>query len=207
MRVSCRRSALVGLIAVGFITACASRDPVEVLYSGEVAQPFSNLLVIGDYTSADARRDFEAAFVRALREAGVGARYSLEFIRSTEALDRETVVRIAADAGADGVLISRGISLEGDADIEEVRETAEAERRNDIPFADFFRYTYVQYRDPAEIELTATVVLETNLFRVADEARVWHVQSSAVNKSSLFEIVTDEARALTRALARDGLIP
>jgi len=207
MTVKRRNSILASLIALCGVAGCASQDRVDRVYASEVSAPFENLLVVGVYSDADGRRDFEAAFVRALRESGTGARYSLEFIRSTETIDRETLIRIAADAKADGVLISRPITIEGKAELSRRTSTTNSMRRHDIPMADFFRYDYIEYRDPYAIDLSTTVLLETDLYRVADETNVWRVQSTALNRATRFEIVTGEARALTAALSRDGLIP
>ena len=207
MTVMHRNWIALGLLTAGLVSGCASRDRVEHVYNADLATPFENLLVVAVYSDADGRRDFETAFVRALRASGTGARYSLEFMRSTETIDREALVRIAADAGADGVLISRPIRIEGKAELKRNRSSAASERRHDIPLADFFRYDYVEFRDPDAFDIATSVLIETDLYRVADETNVWRAQSASINRATRYEIVTAEARALTSALARDGLIP
>jgi len=203
-----RISMPVGLLAVAFCLGCASSDRVVRLYQNDSMEtPFDSFLVVAVYADANARRDFEAAFVRELRAAGVTARYSLEFLQSTEQLDRNSIAEIARNSDIDAVLISRPVSIDRAGEFEQGRATATAERRQDLPIADFFRYHYEEYEDPMTLERVATVVIETDLYRTSDETRVWQVRSTAIDKTSVFEVVTDETRALAGALRKDGLLP
>jgi hypothetical protein len=198
----------IGVLAFAVAPGCATPDRVERVFddSDSVSSPFDSLLVVGVHPDANMRREFEAALVRALRGTGASARYSLEFMQSTQPISRDSVVSAAAQANADAVLITRLVGLETRTRVERGRSTIEAERRNDIPLADFFRYEYAEYSDPMVATAVATVVLETDLYSVANEQQVWRVQSKAIDRSSVFEAVTSEATALTRALEQDGLI-
>jgi hypothetical protein len=57
-----------------------------------------------------------------------------------------------------------------------------------------------------ELIRTGSVVIETDLYRVSDETRVWSARSEAIDKNSVFQAASDQASAITALLKRDGLI-
>jgi hypothetical protein len=209
MRANRLTAFFIGFTSFALTTGCGTTDQVTRMFddSDTVASPFDDLLVVGVHPDANTRREFEAAFVREIRAAGVNARYSLEFMPSSEPISRESLVSAAEQADAEAVVITRLVGFESRTEIKRGRSTVEAQRRNDIPLADFFRYEYAEYTDPMMTAAVATIVLETDVYRVADEQQVWRAQSQAIDTASVFEAVTSEAEALTRALASDGLIP
>lgn len=192
------------------MSGCATPDRIVRLHDESALDaggaPFSNILVVGVHTDGDARRRFETGVVRAISDSGTTARLGLDFIRSDMEIDREAVLGAVTTSGADAVLITRLVGIEARVEREAGRTTTVADRRDSIPMADFFRYEYTEYEDPMVSTIVQTVVLETDLYRVSDESRIWSVQSTSIDKASIYETVDSVSRALTNALSNDGLI-
>jgi hypothetical protein len=125
---------------------------------------------------------------------------------STDAISRDSLRTIVENENFDAVLITRLVDIRTRVEDREGRSTAEARRRNNIALADFFRYDYVEYQDPMETTAISTVVLATDLYDVATEAKIWSAESTAIDKTAAFETISGVSRALASTLSRDGLI-
>ena len=82
---------------------------------------------------------------------------------------------------------------------------ADAERRRNDTFTEYFRRTRdttIRYRSTT----THTVRVRTDLYLVDSQARVWGVESTAVEKPNLFGVIDGIAKAVTAQLRSDGLI-
>jgi len=104
-------------------------------------------------------------------------------------------------------MITRLLDVESNTSVEEGRVTATAQRRNDIAMVDFFRYDYAEYRDPMTVSTVHTVILLTDLYNVADENKIWSVESTSFDKASVYGVIDGTSRGITDQLRRDRLIP
>ena len=200
---------------LGTMTACcavllaACSAPASVVKSYQnptfTGGAFAKVLIVGAHENVNARRHFEEALAAELTAARTGAASSLAVMGVDAAINRESLVAAARQTASDAVLITRLLDMDSRAEIGGGRVEADAERKDD-GLADFFRYDYVTYRDPLEITTIRTVVLSTDLYNVADEAKIWSVESTTFEKETLHDIVDDAAHAISRQLARDGLI-
>jgi hypothetical protein len=203
------RRAFLGLLTAVLFGGCASApDRVIRVYQNSeyTGGPFSNVLVIGIAANADNRRLFERGVAQAISAEGTRAQSSLTVMRSSDPISRESVLAAADSAGADAVLITRIIDSAIRAEVEEGKSSIDVLRRNQIPMIDFFRYYYTEYQDPMDVTTIQSVVLATELYDVANEARIWGVESTSMDKTTVFETVDGAARGLSNALRRDGLI-
>lgn len=190
------------------LLGCSTSDRVVRLYEDPefVGGPFTNILVVGVHEDADARRRFESGVASSIREGGTSATPSLNFMRSTDEISRDSIVEIVERESFDAVLVTRLVDLNVQVERREGRSTAQAQRRDDLPLVDFFRYDYVEYQDPMTTTAVRTVVLLTDLYNVADESKVWSVESTSIEKESVFDLFNGIADALAGALAADDLI-
>jgi len=191
-----------------WIAGCSTPDRVVRVYEDAdyVGGPFTKVLVVGAHENAEIRRRFEDSAVWHLDRAGTDAVMSIEAMGADQELNRDTLIAAANSTGSDAVLITRVLGVDARAQVSEGRTNVVAERRNDIPMADFFRYNYVTYQDPMTITTVRTVVLATDLYGLQDERRIWSVESTSFEKATLDAIVDGASRALVRALGNDGLI-
>jgi hypothetical protein len=196
------------LLTAGLIASCATPDRVVRLLddSNLVSSPFENILVVGAHEDSNARRTFEEGVARAINDGETMAQTSLRFMRASAEIDRESVLEAVAESGADAVLVTRLVDMQARRETQPGRTTMVAERRDNIPLADFFRYEYSEYQDPMVVTTVTTVVLATDVYRVSDENLIWSVESRSIDKVSVYDTVDSVSRALTGALRSDGLI-
>jgi hypothetical protein len=199
---------IVGALCALALLGCGTADRVVKLYENPefVGGPFTNILVVGVHEDADARRRFESGVAGAIRKGGTSATPSLNFMRSSDGISRDAIVEIVERENFDAVLVTRLVDLDVQIERREGRSTAQAQRRDDLPLVDFFRYDYVEYQDPMTTTAVRTVVLVTDLYNVADESKVWGVESTSIQKDSVFDLFNGISDALAGALSTDNLI-
>ena len=196
---------LCGLIA----GACAtSSGQVVKTYelAGAAVTPISRILVVGAHEDRSVRRQFEDTLADSLRAGETDAVSSIVVMPRGEELDQETVATAAKEARADAVLITRLKDVQLSATLEEGRTTTEARRQDDGDMLDFFRYDYIEHEDPLNVTTVRTVVVSSELYRVADRLKLWSVESTAVDKENAMDAIETIAASTTRQLRRDGLV-
>jgi len=191
------------------ITACAASTG-DIVKTYELADPagapYARILVIGAHPDRSVRRQFEDTLVDSLRAAQIDAVSSISLMESGETLNQETVAAAAESARADAVLVSRSQDVQWSAVQKEARSTTEARRKQGGDLTDFFRYDYVEYEDPMSVAAVRTVVVSSDLYRVADRAMVWSVESTAVEKENAMDLIESIAASTRSQLQRDGLV-
>jgi hypothetical protein len=181
---------LLGLALAGG----ASADEVVKMYQDPAFDgSVSNVLVVGIHADSNVRIQFENAVVRALRTAGATGDASIARMGSAQEITPATLVAAARRADADAVLITRVASV----------ETHDADATT--TFVEYFR-AYASHQDPLPVVTTHTVVVKTDLFVVASQARVWGVESTSFEEASLFGVIDGIAQSVTSQLRADGLI-
>ncbi len=188
---------------------CASSDRVVKIYEDAAfaGSPFNSILVVAAHEEVGNRRQFENSLVRVLNENGPVAVASLSVMQADEPIDRPALLVAVRETGADAVMITRLLDVELSTTVEGGRVAAEAQRRNDIALVDFFRYDYAEYRDPMTVTTVRTVILLTDLYNVADETKIWSVESTSFDKASVYGVIDGASRGITDQLRRDRLIP
>jgi hypothetical protein len=203
---------LISIVALGacfaVVHGCASSGRVVKTYEDPSFSggPFTNVLVVGVHHDGNARRRFESSVASAIREGGTAAAPSLNFMRLADQINRDTLAAIVQREDFDAVLVTRLVDSAQRVENRQGRTVAEAQRRDDIFLADFFRYDYVEYQDPMVSTTVRSVVLATDVYAVTNEARIWSVESTVLDKTSVYETIAAASRALANALSRDNLI-
>jgi hypothetical protein len=189
------------------LAACAASTRVETLYRSPAsgAAPFGKVLVVGVHENAALRQRFENAVVTALG-GGTQAVASVTLTDAERALDRDMVVAAAQSSGSDAVLVTRLLDVKYRADVEQGAGVSQARRRDDAPIADFFRYDYVTYQDPMTVTTVADVLLGTDLYSVATEAKVWSAESTAFEKNNVNDVIASVSGELAERLRAEGLV-
>lgn len=153
----------------------------------------AKILVVGVHEDFGVRGQFENTVARALRAAGTAGEASLYSLSSAGELTAESLVAAAGKAGADAVMVTRVV----DVQTEHPDATAS--------FTEYFQ-AYSKYADPMPMTTAYTVRVHTDLYLVANQTRVWAVESTAFEKQNLFGVIDGIAKALTAQLRKDGLI-
>ena len=154
------------------------------------ASTVTRILVVGAHDDRNVRGIFENSVVRALRTAGAEGESSLVRMGSAEVLSAETLVAAAERVDADAVLITRVLSVE-------TRES------DDLAFAAAVR---PHAEDPLANASTSTVSVHSDLYTVANQAKVWSAESTTFDKANLFGVIDGITMAITAKLRSDRLI-
>jgi hypothetical protein len=197
------------LLSILVLTACAGSS-ADVVKTFELANPagapFSRILVVGAHPDSAIRREFEEALAHSLRAVRTDAVASIGLMNAQTKLNQETVAAAAETAGADAVLVSRPQDVQWSAVESDTRTTTEVQRKEADNLLDYFRYDYIEYEDPMSVTAVRTVVISSDLYRVSDRARIWSVESTAVEKENAMDLIEGIAVSTRAELQRDGLI-
>ena len=153
----------------------------------------AKILVVGVHEDFGVRGQFENTVARALRAVGTAGEASLYSLSSAGELSAESLVAAAGKARADAVMVTRVVEVQ--------TENPDAT----TTFTEYFE-AYSKYADPMPVTTAYTVRVRTDLYLVADQRRVWAVESTAFEKQNLFGVIDGIAKALTAQLRKDGLL-
>ena len=187
------RAAVFCLLIAGSVTAEeiaeSYKDPT---FNATVAR----ILVVGVHEDRNVRGMFENSVVRALRAAGADGESSLARMGSGQAVTAETLLAAAARAEADAVLVTRVLDIAAP-------DAAEPAQGDDATLIGALR---ANYQDPLASATTTTVSVGSDLYTVANQAKVWSAESTAFDKQNLFAVIDGITTAITAQLRSDGLI-
>jgi hypothetical protein len=186
----CRCIVVLGLLLGGV----AAADEVVKTYEDPAFEgPVSRILVVGVHADRSVRGQFENSVARALRTAGGSGESSLYYLTGAEELTADTLLAAARSADTDAVLVTHvaGVQMQNPDGPTTINE--------------YFR-SYADYRDPLADAETHTVMVRTSLYAVASKTRIWSVESTAVEKRTLFGVIDAIATATAEQLRSDGLI-
>jgi hypothetical protein len=173
------------------LTGCANADQLaETSKDPAFTSTVSKILVVGVHADSNVRGMFENSLVRALRTAAAEGESSLARMGSAQAVSAETLLAAAERADADAVLVTRVLSV----------ETNESE---DPGFAAAVR---PHAEDPLTSAATSTVSVRSDLYTVANQAKVWSAESTTFDKANLFGVIDGITAAISAKLRSDRLI-
>lgn len=206
MRISLRMLGLISIAATS-IVGCAPQTEVVKLYENpEGAQrTFKRLLVVNLSSDHNQQQLFEDEIAGRLRRAKTEAVPSYTLLDASKGLLQDDINRVSDEVGADGILITHIASV--DTNVEKVRgreEILSTCRRGDP--VDYFLYDHKVLREPDSVKIASTIVVITNLYDAHSHDRVWTIQSTCFDKTSIAEMLGDEATAIVRQLRIDELI-
>lgn len=194
------------------LLGCAAGPQVtrvnEVEASGD--GPYRNVLVVSLFESFDMRRYLETELVSELSAQGIEAVASTSMMDTRTPVDRNTFVEMVEKVGADSVLLTQPVHFESSA---KKTGTSPQATYNFRPtyYYNVFSVELTEYVEPPDIRLEHDVTLLVELISVKEREPVWAIQtrSKVVWKSELerdYSAYVDEAQAITRQMARDGII-
>jgi hypothetical protein len=134
--------------------------------------------------------------------------------KSTQ-LEEDEIRAALADGNFDGVLITRLLSVDKD------QEYVEPKAYNNpkttyyagggglygYGYYGFYGTTYARVHEPGYFETSTTIVLETNLYSVANGGLVWTGQSETVDPESIPDARDSMTAAVAKKLKEENLIP
>jgi hypothetical protein len=178
-------------IAFALLAAdCATAQVADSRKDPAFDSTVTKILVVGAHEDRNVRGIFENSVVRALRATDANGESSLAIMGSSEALSATTLIAAAERAHADAVLVTRVLS----------RETRETDNE------EFAQAVRPHAEDPLQSATANTVRVRSDLYTVANQAKVWSAESTAFDKANLFGVIDDITTSITAKLRSDGLI-
>lgn len=166
--------------------------------------PYKRVLIVGTAVRAAAAREFEEVLAKELSNKHT---YAFGYHRAASRADvKEDVVRsIAEQQNADAILVVTSRLVNAEREVTKERTDVEAKVKGG-GLVDFFRYDYKEYTSPPSAGYRVNIQVQSDLFDVATEQRVYTVESRTEFAQTTSEIVLGEARELAKRLRKDKMV-
>lgn len=206
MRNAAQRIIII-LIGAFIVVACAPQTEVIKLYDdpARASKTFKRLLVVDISSNRSQQQLFENEIVNKLRRERVDAIPSYTLLDASKGLLQDDLNRVSQEIGADGILVTHVASVDTSVGKLQGRDEIRSTCRGGDPL-DYFLYDHKVIREPDSVRLAETVIVITNLYDAVSHSRLWTIQSTCFEKSSMEEVLQDESTAIVRQLQIDQLI-
>ncbi len=203
------------LLFLGFalvLGACAGGPQVTRTQpvSDAADLPYENILVITLLSSFDSRRYLEDEIVSQLAALGTKAVPSTSLMNTRTPVTRATFIEMVENVGADAVLLTQLVSLRSEASFVDMSPEATVNLRP-TGYWNVFSVDTTEYVEPQALDFEHSLVLLTELYSVKKREPVWGIESRSeysvgFDQARDYSIIVNEAKAIARYLARDGLL-
>jgi hypothetical protein len=200
---------LLGVFGLTLVLSlgCARQTEVTKIYD-DIAGPekaYKRLLVADVSSDPNRQQLFEDEIVNQLRRKNVDGVAVYTKLTFAGGVRPEEITNLANEAGADGILVTRLVSVSAAVEVEEGRTDIQSTcRRGNL--ADYFLYDHDVIREADSLKAAYEVIVISSLYDVATRKRVWAIQSTCFEKSSMSEVLSEEARVIVQQLRVDELI-
>ena len=201
------------LISAGFLLiSCANTKISQSWVEPDNKNSYNDILIIGIGESEQNRRAYESYFVEALREVGTEAEASYKLIKSSEKIERDTVVNAIEGMEIDGVIITHMTAVDEET-IYRPGMGYSAVGYGGYGYGGYGGGMYGYYphvnsyvHSPGYYTTHETYTLETNLYDVKTEELVWSARSRTFSPESVEEVIVDLTKLLIKDLKEKNLI-
>jgi hypothetical protein len=193
-----RAAPVVAVLCVG---ACAAGTTLkeswqEPSLSGPLQ--FEKVLALVIAQDEPSRRLAEAELVSRLR---VPAAAGFSMLSEGEMKDPESAKKKLRMHGFDGAIILRVVSVD-----EQYSWVAGAYAPEYQTFWGYYGWAKPPAADQTGVATNRTVVIESNVYSIADDKLLWSGVSQTMNPSSVSQLIDDIARAVVADLEKRGLV-
>lgn len=203
----------IGLTALVIVAALAAActGPTAHTHVDRVARakelpnaPYKKILIVATAARASSAREFEEVLAKELSNSHTQA---FGYHRAASRADvKEDVVRSLAQLqDADAILAVTARLVNAEREVTEERTDVQAQVKGG-GLVDFFRYDYKEYTSPPSTDYRVNVQVQTDMFDVETEERVYTVESRTDFAEATSEIILGEARELAKRLRKDKLV-
>ncbi len=202
---------LVIFTAAFLLSACAGPQVTRVQDLSDTADaPYQSVLVVSLFELFDTRRYLEDALVKELTEKGIAAVASTSLMNTKTPVTRQTFLAMVEEQGSDSVLISQLVSLDSTAKEQDARPEATRIIRPTY-YYNVWSVELTEFVEPPFITMKHKIRLATQMYSVSSKEAVWGIESRSkiVTQRETrgdTSFITEEAKAIVRHLARDGLL-
>jgi len=191
---SYRTLSIAILVSAVLFTACASTTIQSIHHAPDFRSAgIRHVLVIGVFKNQTLRKIFEEEFVRQWSWRGVHAVSSLEVLPSATTLDKAGIAPIAKAGGFDTVLVTRLLEKKTITPGEPAVPTIEPPSQNDTVWE-------VLLAPPVSTNPFDLATVETNLYDVASEKRVWSAWSETEEMGKISKLIPPFVKLILKRL-------
>jgi hypothetical protein len=188
------------LLAAAALLATAGCATTEVTNTWKDPQGtgarLTKVLVVGISTQASVRRAFEDTFAQSLAEAGVQAVPSHTLVPKDGPIPEDILQKAVADAGADGVLITRMVKQESELVVTPSPLPPPYYGRRRFYYG-YYTGMWSGYYEPATVQQYR--------FVVAEPEPAWSATTRTAEPRDVAKSTAGFAKAIIPAMQRDGL--
>jgi len=203
------RSILV-ISSVFLLFSCTNTKITQSWADPGNKKTYSDFLIIGIGESQHNRRAYESYFVEELIVNGAEAEASYRLIKSSDEIERNTVLKAIEGLDIDGVLITHMVAVDEET---VYRSGANYAYGAYAGYGGYGRSMYGYYpyvngyvHSPGYYTTHESYTLETTLYDVVTEELVWTARSETFSPESVNEVIVDLTRLLINDLKDKGLI-
>ena len=172
--------------------------------------PYDNVLVVSLFKSFDMRRFLEKEIVKQLEAQGIDAVASTSMIDVKTPLNRDTVLEAVSKANSDAVLVTQLLDAQTTSKFRDRRPESTYNIRPTY-YYNVWNVELTEYSEPQGLEAKHEILMATQVFSVSTKEPVWTIETRSmlkrdVNRQLSGTSIADEAKAITGAMARDGLL-
>jgi len=178
-------------------------------YSGG---PFKRIIVFGIGADGAMSHTFEEVFTAALKQRGVEGIPGYTVVPEGEQPTRENIEKAAKAAGADGFLVARLMKTDRETQYSPGYLPTRPADIGPVPAIGMYNSFYgyygaaVTYAPPSATDFEV-VTVETNLWDVKTEKRVWSATSQTFAPGNVAKEAPVFSKVIIDALAKRGLLP
>lgn len=186
--------------AAWLLAACAATttDVTGQWRDPEYHETLGKVLVISLADEPSIRQRFEHTVSARLQRAGITAVPASDIIPLDRKIDRKTVRAAIAGRGFDTVLVSRLIGIDTSTDYIPPSPAED--------FDSFYSHAYALVYSPGYLAHRTVVSIRINVYETRHNQLIWSMTSKTFNHRNVRDVIDSLARAITRQLARQGLL-
>ncbi len=201
--------ALLGLLATACSSTTVKNSWVKPGFSGKT----DNVYLIAIAKEEDYQRIFEESLKRQLSGQGVRAVTSHNDLPRGQESSREDIIRAMTANGCDSVLLTKVVRKRTKAGIK--GQEIQVVKTNPVPlyydpwynnWGSYYNQSYSVVNIQPKTPDTTTLSLESVLYDLKSEERIWTAQLETVEGIDVIEMIHDYVEAVTRNLEGKGLI-
>lgn len=200
------RAAVAALALSLFLGGCATTEVTNTWKDPQHSStPLRKVLVVGISNQASVRRAFEETFAKSLADAGVAAVPSYTLIAQDGQIAEDVLKKAVADAGADGVLITRMVGRQTDLQVtpSPMPPPIYGSRRY---YYGYYTGAWAGYYEPATVQTYRYIVAETTVFSAERPEPAWSATTRTQEPRDVAKATEGFAKVMISALRKDGVI-
>lgn len=171
----------------------------------DAGTPIRKVLVVGISSQASVRRNFEDTFAKALNASGVEAIASHTLIPRDGKIPEDVLQKAVADAGADGVLITRMVGR--DAKLVVTPATLPPPYYGHRSFYyGYYAGAWSGYYEPSTVQQFRYIVAETTLFRASAPEPAWSATTRSEEPRDVAKATEGFAKAMISRMRKEKVI-